>query len=56
MNHPPCVGRNVTIMGSLKVLALRYHFELLDLTHDRVLLEGFLVEPTELCDRITRRD
>lgn len=54
-----CVGRNVATMELLKVLSnllKRYHFELVNPTHQTVLREGFLVKPTELWVRMTRRD
>jgi len=54
-----CVGRNVATMELLKVLSnllKRYHFELLDPMHETVLREGFLVKPTELWVRMTKRE
>jgi benzoate 4-monooxygenase len=54
-----CVGRNVAMMELLKVLAnllKRYHFELIDPTKETILREGFLVKPTELWVRMTKRE
>jgi benzoate 4-monooxygenase len=54
-----CVGRNVAMMELLKVLAnvlKRYHFELIDPARETLLREGFLVKPTELWVRMTRRE
>jgi len=53
-----CVGRNVATMELLKVVAnllKRYRFELVDPSHETVLREGFLVKPTELWVRMTKR-
>jgi len=53
-----CVGRNVATMELLKVLSnllKRYHFELVDPKHETVLREGFLVKPTDLWVRMTKR-
>lgn len=46
-------------MELLKVLSnllKRYHFELIDPTHETVLREGFLLKPTELWVRMTKRE
>jgi len=54
-----CIGRNVAMMEMLKIVAnvlKRYHFELIDPTHETVLREGFLVKPTELWVRMTKRE
>jgi benzoate 4-monooxygenase len=54
-----CVGRNVAMMELLKVLSnllKRYHFELMDPKHETVLREGFLLKPTALWVRMTRRE
>lgn len=54
-----CVGRNVATMELLKVLSnllKRYHFELVDPNRETVLREGFLVKPTELWVRMTKRE
>jgi hypothetical protein len=47
------------MMELLKVLAnvlKRYHFELIDPKKETVLREGFLVKPTELWVRMTKRE
>ena len=54
-----CVGRNVATMELVKVLSnllKRYHFELMYPEKETVLREGFLVKPTELWVRMTRRE
>jgi benzoate 4-monooxygenase len=54
-----CVGRNVAMMELLKIVAnllKRYQFELVDPNHETVLREGFLVKPTELWVRMTKRE
>jgi benzoate 4-monooxygenase len=53
------VGRNVATMELVKVLSnvlKRYHFELMYPEQETVLREGFLVKPTELWVRMTRRE
>jgi benzoate 4-monooxygenase len=54
-----CVGRNVATMELVKVLSnvlKRYHFELIDPNRETVLREGFLLKPTELSVRMTKRE
>jgi hypothetical protein len=53
------VGRNVATMELLKVLSnllKRYRFELVYPEKKTVLREGFLVKPTELWVRMTKRE
>ena len=54
-----CIGRNVAMMEMLKIVAnvmKRYHFELIDPAHETVLREGFIIKPTELWVRMTKRE
>jgi benzoate 4-monooxygenase len=54
-----CIGRNVATMELLKVLSnvlKRYRFELLYPERETILREGFLVKPTELWVRMTKRE
>jgi len=53
-----CVGRNVAMMELLKVLSnllKRFHFERTEGDEETILREGFLLKPTRLLVKMTKR-